>query len=73
MLNSFTKVIRDWGVIIIFFIVGFVFLSFFSWKIYLSEKIGGGYISSDTEAPETEIEVFTLEELKEALLILEKR
>ena len=41
--------IRDWKILVLIFAVGLFCLSAFAWKIYLSDKIGGGYLASDTE------------------------
>lgn len=41
--------IRDWKVMVLCFAVGLIALSIFSWRIYLSNRIAGGYLS--TEAP----------------------
>lgn len=49
---------RDWIKIIIFFAFGLILISSLAWQIYLSDKLGGGYLSS--EFIETDVFVKTI-------------
>lgn len=64
---------RDWRVIVWIFGVALVIVSAFAWKIYLSDKIGGGYFSPETGTTENQTRVIDTKRLKKAVMISEKR
>ena len=51
--------IRDWKILVLIFAIGLAGLSIFAWRIYLSDKIAGGYLAS--EIKESDISVVTLD------------
>jgi hypothetical protein len=65
--------VRDWKIIVLFFAVGLVLLSLFSWKIYLSDKIAGGYLSSTLEQSTPITKTIDQKKLKNVLFILETK
>lgn len=64
---------RDWRIIVSSFALVLIIISVFSWQIYLSEKIGGGYFSKQEPAVESATRAIDIKRLKRAVLIFEKR
>jgi len=56
------KARRDWIIIIILFAIGLFLVSILAWQIYLSDEIGGGYLSSDFV--KTDISIKTIDKNK---------
>lgn len=65
--------IRDWKMVVLVFAVGLASLSIFSWKIYLSNQIAGGYLASEAVLSDTIIKTIDQKKLSNNLLILETR
>lgn len=64
---------RDWKVMVLIFAVGLISLSIFAWQIYLSDKIGGGYLSPTITAPETNTKIIDKKRLQTDIMIFENR
>lgn len=64
---------RDWKIMVCIFAVGLVVISFFAWKIYLSDQIGGGYLTPNEVTLDTSVRVIDLKKLQANLLILENK
>jgi hypothetical protein len=64
---------RDWIIIVIIFTVCLLSLSFFSWRIYLSDQLGGGYIQADNRNISIVKNKIDKKKLKEVLTLLEAR
>lgn len=64
---------RDWRIIVWSFAFVLVVISAFSWRIYLSEKIGGGYFTKTIEATDNTTRAIDTKRLKKAVTISEKR
>lgn len=65
--------VRDWRIIVLVFAVGLISLSFFAWRIYLSNKIAGGYLSPGIEVSDMNVKTIDKKRLETDLLILETR
>jgi len=65
--------IRDWKIMVLIFAIGLASLSFLAWQIYLSDRIGGGYLTP--ELPPSNISIKTVDEkkLQAGLLMLENK
>jgi hypothetical protein len=64
---------RDWRIIVWSFALVLIVISGFSWRIYLSEKIGGGYFTKSVETTESATREIDIKRLKKAVTISEKR
>ncbi|MFA7252854.1 MAG: hypothetical protein WC027_03285 [Candidatus Paceibacterota bacterium] len=64
---------RDWKIMVLIFAVGLISLSIFAWQIYLSDKIGGGYLSPTITAPETNTKTVDKKRLQADIMIFETR
>jgi len=65
--------VRDWKNIVLVFAFALISLSIFAWHIYLSDKIGGGYFTSEPEPSAMIFKTINRERLQEDLLLLENR
>lgn len=65
--------VRDWKIMVLCFATGFIVLSIFSWKIYLSNEIAGGYLSTEAISTEPTTKPINQEKLKADILIMERR
>ncbi len=65
--------VEHWRFLVLIFAVGMISLSIFSWQIYLSDKIGGGYLAPAVEAPDTIVRTIDQKKLEAVLKILEDR
>lgn len=65
-----TQFARDWKIIVLVFALGLLIVSFFAWQIYLSDKIGGGFLSEEVPLV-SNIDTLDTKRLKADLLILE--
>jgi hypothetical protein len=65
--------VRDWKIMVLCFAVGFIALSIFSWQIYLSNEIAGGYLSSEAVSTEPTTKPIDQKKLKANILIMETR
>jgi hypothetical protein len=64
---------RDWIIILIIFAICLFSLTFFSWRIYLSDQIGGGYIKTNTDNVSLVEKNIDKKKLTNSLSILEAR
>jgi len=64
---------RDWKIMVLVFAFGLISLSIFAWQIYLSDKIGGGYLSSTITSTETNTKTLDKVRLQADILIFENR
>lgn len=64
---------RDWKIVVLVFAAALIFLSFFSWKIYLSDKIGGGYFASELVTTDISVKTIDKNRLQADLLLLETK
>jgi hypothetical protein len=65
--------VRDWKIIVCVFTVIMFLISFYAWKIYLSNEIGGGYLASEPITEPTAAKTIDLKKLQSALLLFEAR
>ena len=64
---------RDWKILVLVFAVGLISLSAFSWQIYLSDKIAGGYLAPAMESSDVLIKTIDQKRLRADLLILQTK
>lgn len=62
---------RDWKIILLFFLVGLIFVSVFAWYIYLGDKIAGGFYAPVTDNTNLSIKVISLDRIKADILLLD--
>lgn len=55
------------------FAVGLIFLSFFAWRIYLSNEIAGGYLTPAVEISSQTIKTIDKKKLEADILIWENK
>jgi len=65
--------LRDWKIIVLVFAIGLLLLSAFAWKIYLSNRIGGGYLAGTAKPADIFVKTMGKGELQTDLLILENK
>lgn len=65
--------LRAWKTMVCFFAIGLVLLSFFSWQIYLSSKIGGGYLSPESVPSGAIVKNVDKKRLQNDILIVETK
>jgi hypothetical protein len=65
--------VRDWRIAVLVFAVGMISLTIFSWQIYLSDKIAGGYFEPKTEFSTISVKTINEKKLKEDISLLESR
>jgi hypothetical protein len=68
---SLKNAVRDWKIMVSVFAFCLVALSGFAWQIYLSDKIGGGYLAPATEAPADSVNVVDQKKLGASLSTLQ--
>ncbi len=73
--NFFNKIkpARDWNILVIFFGLGLIVISIISWQIYLSNQIGGGYVTTESQASGVTVKAIDLKKLESALKTIENR
>jgi hypothetical protein len=71
--NEMVDFARDWKIVVWLFVIGLFSLSFLAWQIYLSNKIGGGLVTSETEIIDDSILTFDQEKLKADIVLLETK
>ena len=64
---------RDWKIGVITFAVGLILLSAFAWQVYLSDKIGGGYLAPEPTPAETAAKTIDKSKLQADLLGLQTK
>lgn len=64
---------RDWKIIVLIFATGLIVLSLFAWRIYLSEKIGGGFLAQEVPPADALTSTVNNQKLEAGLIILETR
>ena len=65
--------IRDWKILVYIFALGLIVISVFSWQIYLSNEIAGGYLNIEGINQQVPAKVINLKKLQADMLILETR
>jgi len=65
--------IRDWKIIILIFAVCLVALSGFSWRIYLSDKIAGGFLNLEEEYSDSPIKTINQKRLRTDIVLMEEK
>jgi hypothetical protein len=65
--------LRDWKIMVICFAIGLIILSFFAWRIYLSNKIAGGYLAPTIESSSQITKTVDKKRLDADILILENK
>jgi hypothetical protein len=65
--------LRDWKILVLIFAIGLISLSLFSWKIYLSNQIGGGYLPTEDVSSDTSVRIINQKKLQTNVLILENK
>lgn len=68
-----THYLRDWKIIVLGFALGLLFLSIFSWQIYLSNQIAGGYLVPTEVVKNTSVTTINQKRLDAQILLLETR
>jgi hypothetical protein len=71
--NKNINYIRDWKIVVLIFAIGLISLSLFAWRIYLSNKIAGGYLEPVTEPSGSSLKMIDLKKLQADLLQLETK
>jgi len=64
---------RDWKIIVLVFAVGVFSISLFAWRVYLSNKIAGGYLTSEISPTSVSVKTVDEKRLQADLLILETK
>lgn len=64
---------RDWKIMVYVFAIGLSILSFFAWKIYLSDQIAGGYFSPENGSDMASIKTLDTKKLNADLLIMQNK
>jgi len=62
---------RDWKIMVLVFAVGLILLSIFSWRIYLGNKIAGGYFVPEINSADVPTKIVDLSRLRNNLLLLD--
>lgn len=62
--------IRDWKILVTGFAVILIILSIFSWQIYLSNKIAGGYLAPKALPADIAVSTIDKSRLQNILLLL---
>ena len=72
---NFKKIdpVRDWKIIITFFTLGLLVISIFSWKLYLSGEIGGGYFTDKLSPIDTTKQLIDKNKLQSLISTLETK
>ncbi len=65
--------VRDWKIIVITFAIGLLVLSFFSWRVYLSNQIAGGYLSPEVDTTTAVTKTIDQKRLQDVIDILENK
>jgi hypothetical protein len=65
--------IRDWKIVVCIFAAGLVSLTIFSWQIYLSDKIAGGYLAPNIETSDSITKTIDEKRLQTDIIILETK
>ncbi len=71
--NKLNYLIRDWAIIVLVFAIGLVLLSLFFWQIYLSDKIGGGYLNINSEPTNISVKMVDKVKLQADLVLMEEK
>ncbi len=66
-------IIRDWKIIVSLFAIGLIFISVLAWKIYLSDKIGGGYLTPEIPPANSVMREIDEKSLDAKVLFLENK
>lgn len=64
---------RDWKIIVCVFAVGMISLSLLAWQIYLSDKLGGGYLSEEIDSQSATVRTVDKKRLETNILLFEAR
>jgi hypothetical protein len=67
------RYIRDWKILVIIFALGLAVLSFFAWRIYLSNQIAAGYLKPIIEENSYSNKIIDIKKLKANILIMENK
>jgi hypothetical protein len=67
------KMVRDWKIMVYVFAIGLSILSFFAWKIYLSDQIAGGYFNPENGSDTTSVKILDTKKLSADLLIMQDK
>ena len=67
------KMFRDWKIMVYVFAIGLAILSFFAWKIYLSDQIAGGYFSPEDVSGTASVKILDTKKLNADLLIMQAK
>jgi hypothetical protein len=65
--------VRDWKIAVLVFAVGLTSLTIFSWQIYLSDKIAGGYFEPKIDFSTIPVKTINEKILKENISLLENQ
>ena len=65
--------VRDWKIMVSIFAGGLILLSLFAWRIYLSNRIAGGYLTPSTESNDLSLKTIDQKRLEADLLLLENK
>lgn len=71
--ENLKKAARDWKIILFIFASGLIFLSIFAMRIYLSDRVGGGFWTSFIETSDVSVKTIDNSRLQSDLLILDTR
>ena len=64
---------RDWNILVIIFGLMLLLISIVAWQIYLSNQIGGGYVSSNEPSGQAIVKSIDLNRLDISIGQIEKR
>ncbi len=67
------KSVRDWNIIVFSFGLLLIVISIVAWQIYLSNKLGGGYINTTNQTSAANRPILSESKLSETLDVLAKR
>jgi len=65
--------VKHWKIMVLCFAIGLMVLSIFSWRIYLSNEIGGGYLKSEALPEESFLKIIDKKKLQADIQILENK
>ena len=64
---------RDWEIIVSVFALAFVVITFFAWRVYLSNQIGGGYFGGEKVSDDSYIRVIDRGRLEKCIETIKER
>ncbi len=67
------QVVRDWKIVVLSFAVLVLAVSLLSWRVYLSNKIGGGFLESESVITEATVRGIDENKLNSSLNMLENK